>query len=388
MGKSSLGLIFMRGCEEFGSKVEYYLNQWYGKPENESYVIKTECPRFSTGEGKGVIHESLRGKDVFILVDPFNYSITYEMYGVANRMSPDDHYQDTKRVLSAIAGKAKRITVIMPMLYEGRQHRKTGRESLDCAHALQELGEMGVTNIITFDAHDPRVQNAIPLTGFDNMQPKYQMVKAMSREYPNAQDGDTPPEKPPVKFLSKDTVVISPDEGGINRAISFSKSLGLAAGMFYKRRNVNKVVNGSNPVEAHVYIGDSLEGKDAIVVDDMISSGGSLIDTFTQMKLEKKTRRNFAFITFGLFCNGLEKFDAAYEQGLFEKIYITNLIYGPPELIGRPWISTVDMSKYAAYVIDAVHRDDSVGAIIDPEEKIRTLLLKNYPGKEKQISEL
>jgi ribose-phosphate pyrophosphokinase len=377
MKKESLGLIFMKGCEEFGAKVEYYLKQWYDQGETnprKSYRINAECPRFATGEGKGVIHESLRGKDVFILVDPFNYSVEYTMYDQMNRMSPDDHFQDTKRVLSAIAGKAKRITVIMPMLYEGRQHRKASRESLDCAHALQELGNMGVTNIITFDAHDPRVQNAIPLIGFDNMQPKYQMVKAMSREFHD------------VEFLTQSTLVISPDEGGINRCLSFSKSLGLAAGMFYKRRNLNTIVNGTNPVEKHIFIGDGLEGKDAIVVDDMISSGDSLIDTFRQMK-GKGTKRNFAFITFGLFCNGLEKFNRAYEEGLFDKIYVTNLIYNPPELLKQPWISIVDMSKYAAYVIDAVHRDDSVGAIIDPEEKITSLLLELYPNKKKEIQD-
>jgi ribose-phosphate pyrophosphokinase len=352
----------MKGCEEFGHKVEYYLKQWM--EYDESFIIETHCPRFTSGEGKGMILETIRGKDIFILLDTFNYSITYSMYGFQNHMSPDDHFQDVKRVLSAIGGKAKRITVIMPMLYEGRQHRKAFRESLDCAHALQELSAMGAANIITFDAHDPRVQNAVPLAGFDNIQPKYQMVKAMSREYED------------VEFMSPNTVLISPDEGGMNRCLSYASSLDLDVGMFYKQRDVQNVDDGMNKIVKHVYIGDDLTGKDVIVVDDMISSGESLIDTLRRID-KMNVKRSFAFITFGMFTGGLRAFDEAWEQGVFEKIFVTNLIYNSPELLARPWVSIVDMSKYTAYIIDAIHRDDSIGAIIDPNMKIRALLEKS-----------
>jgi ribose-phosphate pyrophosphokinase len=359
---NSLGLILMKGCEAFGEKVKYYLNSWNNNTRFE-LTIKTDCPRFATGEAKGVILESIRGRDIFIICDPFNYSVTYKMYGRDVPMSPDDHFQDLKRVLSAIAGKAKRTTVIMPMLYEGRQHKRTHRESLDCASSLQELVQMGVSNIVTFDAHDPRVQNAIPLSGFDNMQPKYQMVKALVKAYPD------------VQFSSDNLVIISPDEGGMNRGLSYSSILNVDVGMFYKRRNLSKVVNGTNPIEAHEYIGNNLDGKDVIVVDDMIASGESMIDTFRELRA-KGARRIWAFITFGLFCNGLEKFDNAYGTALFDKIFITNLIYSPEELLMRPWVQSVDLSKYTAYVIDAINNDASVGAIIDPNKKITALLSK------------
>ncbi|MDR1062220.1 MAG: ribose-phosphate diphosphokinase [Clostridiales bacterium] len=356
---NSLGLIPLRGCEAFVDKVEYYIKFW--RNYTGSYKISVNCPRFSTGEAKGLVAESVRGKDIFLFVDPFNYSITYKMYGVVNRMSPDDHFQDTKRILSAIGGQAKRITVIMPMLYEGRQHRKTFRESLDCAYSLQELTRMGVSNIITFDAHDPRVQNAIPLSGFDNMQAKYQMVKALTRQY-----GD-------VEFMSSRTVLISPDNGGVDRCLSYSSALNLDIGMFYKRRDAVVVIDGANPIEDHKYIGPDVAGRDAIVVDDMVSSGDSLLDTFRILR-GLGAKRNFAFVTFGLFCNGLKKFDDAYEAGLFNRLFVTNLIYNPDELQSKEWASIVDMSKYTAYVVEAINQDASVGAIIDPNKKIGALL--------------
>jgi ribose-phosphate pyrophosphokinase len=290
------------------------------------------------------------------------------MQGAINRMSPDDHFQDTKRIVSAIGGKAKRITLIMPMLYEGRQHRKTFRESLDCAYSLQELTNMGVSNIVTFDAHDPRVQNAIPMSGFDNMQAKYQMVKAMTREY-----GD-------VEFLAAQTIIISPDVGGFDRCLSYSSSLNLDVGMFYKRRSALVVVDGANPIVDHKYIGPDVAGKDAIVVDDMISSGESLLDTFKALR-ELGVRRNFAFVTFGLFSDGFGKFDAAYAKGLFDRLFVTNLLYNPDELISKPWVNIVDMSKYTAYVVEAINQGASVGAIIDPNKKIHALLHDMYRGR-------
>lgn len=357
----NLGIICMSGCEDLCSRVEYYLKSWRGT--EDSFRIRAECPRFSTGESKGMLYESIRGRDLFIISDPFNYSVTYKLHEMEVPMSPDDHFQDLKRIISAIGGKAKRITVIMPMLYESRQHKRTYRESLDCATSLQELVNMGVSNIVTFDAHDPRVQNAIPLNGFDNMSPKYQMIKAMVKHV----DG--------VRFNPADTVIVSPDEGGVHRCLSYSSVLNLEMGMFYKKRDLSHVVDGTNPIESHEYIGSSLEGKDAIVVDDMISSGASLLDTFRELK-RLGARRVFSFITFGLFCNGYEKFDTAYSEGLFDKIFITNLNYRPPELLAKPWIVDVDLSKYTAYVIDAINRDASVGAIIDPNTKIVALLQK------------
>ncbi len=361
MMNSSLGLIIMKGSEEFGSAVEYYLKKWHDF--DGTYVIKAECPRFSTGEAKGYLKESVRSKDIFIICDIFNYSVTYQMYGMTVPMSPDDHFQDIKRIISAIGGKAKRISVIMPMLYEGRQHKRTHRESLDCAMMLQELTAMGVSNIITFDAHDPRVQNAIPLEGFDNMQPTYQMLKALVRSDPE------------IKFDPAKLIMVSPDEGGVGRCLQYSSSLKLDLGMFYKRRNLSKIVDGMNPIEAHEYIGNDLHGKTAIVADDMISSGGSMIDTFHSLK-EKGAEKIYAFITFGLFCNGLEKFDKAYAEGIFDKIFITNLNYRTPELKEREWCQSVDLSKYTAYAIDALHLEKSISSIIDPHGKITALVEK------------
>ena len=358
----NLALICMRGCEDFVRKVEYYLQKWHNT--DRTYILKAECPRFATGEGKGLILESLRGRDIYIITDPFNYSVTYKMYGKEVPMSPDDHFQDLKRIIAAIGGKAKRISVIMPMLYEGRQHKRTYRESLDCATALQELVQMGVSDIVTFDAHDARVQNAIPLSGFDNMHPTYQMIKALVKSEKD------------INFDRDKLLIVSPDEGGISRCLSYTSVLNLDVGMFYKRRNLAKIVDGTNPIESHEYIGSEINGKDVIVIDDMISSGASLIDTFKHLK-EKGARRVYSFITFGLFCNGLEKFDKAYEEGYIDGVFGTNLTYRTPELLSRPWFHEVDVSKYIAYFISALNHDVSTSLIMDPHEKIKQLLEKH-----------
>lgn len=357
-----LGIICMPGCEAFAEKVQRYIQGW--RNEDNRYIIKTVFPRFASGEGKGLIKESMRGKDVYIITDIFNYSVTYEMYGMTVPMSPDDHFQDLKRAISAMAGKPKRITVIMPMLYEGRQHKRTSRESLDCALALQELVHMGVSNIITVDAHDARVQNAIPLSGFDDIHPTYQMIKSLTRAVPD------------VKFDDDCLAIISPDEGGVNRCLYYSSVLGVNVGMFYKRRNYSVIVNGTNPIEAHEYLGRDVSGKDIIVVDDMISSGQSMLDIFKSLK-EKGAARIFAFSSFGLFSNGLQKFDDAYQEGLFDKIFTTNLIYRSPELLSREWYQEVDMSKYVAYIIEELNHDKSISSLIDPFVKIKALLEKH-----------
>ena len=361
MPKNTLGLVAMKGCEEFAQKVIYYLKEW--NELDYEPTVKMDCPRFATGEGKGVLVESVRGKDLFIICDPFNYSVEYKMYGRSVPMSPDDHFQDLKRILSAAGGKEKRATVIMPALYEGRQDRKTYRESLDCAIMLQELVNMGVSNIVTFDAHDSRVQNAVPLCGFDNMEARYQMIKAFLRTYPG------------YRFNRDNVMVISPDEGGLIRAVPYSSVLGLDLGMFSKRRDVSKVVDGANPIERHEYIGGEMEGKDVMVVDDVIATGGSLIHTCEAIK-EMGAKHIYLFATFGQFCNGYAAFDEAYEQGKFDKVFITNLIYSPKELLQKPWLVSVDLSKYVAYVIDAIFNDYSIGAIIDPNDKILKLLGK------------
>lgn len=356
-----LGIICMPGCETLGSKVQSYIQHW--RNENCNYIIDVSLPRFSSGEAKGLLRESVRGKDIFIITDMFNYSITYRMYNTISPMSPDDHFQDLKRIIAAIGGKAKRITVIMPMLYEGRQHKRSSRESLDCALALQELVNMGVGNIITFDAHDPRVQNAIPLSGFDNIHPTYQMIKALLRTTPD------------IVIDDKNLAIISPDEGGVSRCLYYSSVLNVNIGMFYKRRNYAVVVNGRNPIEAHEYLGSSIEGKDIIVVDDMISSGDSMLDIFTKLK-EKGAKRIFAFVSFGLFCNGFEEFDKAYNQKLFDKIFTTNLIYRPDELLQKEWYCQVDMSKYISYIVEELNQDRSISSLIDPFKKIKDLLNK------------
>lgn len=359
-----LSVIGMSGCEQFVAQVDNYLKEWRRHGGEESFLAKAECPRFSTGEAKGTLHQSLRGHDVYIVCDPFNYSVTYNMYGKQVPMSPDDHYADLKRVIAAIAGKARRVSVIMPMLYEGRQHKRTHRESLDCALMLQELVSIGVQNIITFDAHDPRVQNAIPLCGFDDVRPTYQMIKALVRAYPD------------ISIDKEDMVIISPDEGAMGRCMYFSSMMGLDIGMFYKRRNYAKVVNGRNPIEAHEYLGRDLHGKDAIIVDDMISSGESLLDVASQLK-EKGAKRIFCFDTFGLFTDGLEKFDKAHKEGLIDRIFTTNLVYRSPELLAKEWYVEVNMCKYVAYIIDTLNHDETISNLLNPAKRIHNLLEKH-----------
>lgn len=359
-----LSIISMRGCEEITDKIDWYLRQFRKDYENEeSYITHIKCPRFGSGEAKCVINETVRGHDVYIICDMFNHGITYSMYGVENRMSPDDHYQDLKRIIAAISGKARRVTVVMPMLYEGRQHRRTARESLDCAMALQELVNMGVSNIITFDAHDARVQNAIPLSGFDDVQTTYQMIKALSRQVPD------------ISFNKDDTIVISPDEGGMKRAMYYSSVLGLDLGMYYKRRNYSIIVDGKNPIEAHEYLGRDVKGKDVMIIDDMISSGESVLDIGKKLK-EQGAKRIFIFTAFGLFCNGLEKFDEAYKNGEITKVFTTNLIYRIPELFERDWYCEVDMSKYVSLLINTLNHDDTISNLLVPAQRIEKLLEK------------
>ncbi len=360
-----LGLIGMKGCEEITDKVDGYLLQWARErnldPDITTFKIGYQCPRFSSGEAKAVITESVRGFDIFIVCDVFNYGVTYKMYGMEVPMGPDDHYADLKRLIAAIGGKAKRITVIMPMLYESRQHKRNARESLDCAIALQEIHNMGVDNIITFDAHDPRVQNAIPLSGFENVQPFYQMIKALVNNVPD------------IEFDKHKLMMVSPDEGGMARSIYYASVLELEMGMFYKRRDYSVVIDGHNPIISHDFLGDNVEGMDVIVVDDMIASGESLIDVSRKLK-ERGARRIFAFISFSLFVDGLEKFDKAYEQGYFEKIFSTNLVYATPELIAREWFVQADMSKYMALIIDTLYHNKTMADLLDPVKRINSFL--------------
>ncbi len=354
-----LSVIGMRGCEEFTKQVDRYLMEW--RSSVHSFVVEADCPRFGSGEAKGALHQSMRGHDVFIVSDCFNYGVTYKMYERVVPMSPDDHFQDLKRIIAAIAGKARRISVIMPMLYEGRQHKRSSRESLDCALALQELVNMGVENIITFDAHDARVQNAIPLSGFENVRCTYQMIKALVKNVPD------------LSLNRNDIAVVSPDEGGMNRCIYYSSVLKLDLGMFYKRRNYSVIIDGKNPIEAHEYLGQSVEGKDIIVVDDMISSGGSIIEVAQKLKA-KGAKRIFVFATFGLFCNGLEIMDKAYEDGLIDKIFTTNLVYRPQELLDRPWYCEVNMCKYVSLMIDTLNHDESISTILNPASRIHAFI--------------
>ncbi len=350
-----LSVITMRGGEDFAKQVDAYLMGW--RSSVNSFLVDADCPRFGSGEGKGALHQSLRGHDVFIICDVFNYGATYNMYGQTVPMSPDDHFQDLKRIIGSIAGKAKRISVIMPMLYEGRQHKRSSRESLDCAMALQELVNMGVTNILTFDAHDPRVQNAIPLCGFDDIRPTYQMIKAFIKE----SDG--------LSLNNRDIAVVSPDEGGMNRAMYYSSVLTLDLGMFYKRRDYTKIVNGRNPIVAHEYLGRDVKGKDIIVVDDMISSGDSIIEVASHLKA-MGAKRIYVFATFGLFCNGFENLDKAYENGEIERIFTSNLIYRSDELKAKPWYREVNMCKYVSLLIDTLNHDESISSILNPVNKI------------------
>ena len=361
---AELSVIGMRGCEAFAEQVDNYLKEWRRHNSEETYLVEALCPRFGTGEGKGLIHESMRGQDVYIICDVFNYGVTYKMYGQTVPMSPDDHYADLKRIVAAIAGKARRITVIMPMLYEGRQHKRTTRESLDCAIMLQELVKIGISNIITFDAHDPRVCNAIPLSGFDNVRPSYQMIKALIKAVPD------------VEIDKEHLMMISPDEGAMSRCMYYSSVLGIDIGMFYKRRNYSVIVNGKNPIEAHEYLGQDLTGKDVVVVDDMISSGESMLDVCKQLKT-RGAKRIFVFSTFGLFTDGFDKFDKAYEEGIVSKVFTTNLVYRRPGLIDKPWHVDVNMCKYTAYIIDTLNHDATISMLLDPVKKINTIVNKH-----------
>lgn len=358
-----LGLIAMKGAEEMGKKLNEYLVNWAHKGgyDVDTFLIESECPRFSSGDGKGLIKSTVRGKDLFIIIDVGNYNVKYQMYDQQNAMSPDDHYQDLKRIIQAASGKAHRINVIMPILYGGRQHRRNYRESLDCACALQELYQMGVSNILTVDAHDPRVHNAIPLMGFDNMMPSYQVLKAMFQTIPH------------LKTTPDEFMVISPDEGALNRNMYYASMLGVPMGMFYKRRDYSKIINGHNPIVAHEYLGNSVEGKDVFIADDIISSGESMLDIAYALK-ERKARRVFCYATYGLFVNGLEKFDKANEDGYIDAVFSTNLTYRTDELLKREWFHEVDCSKYISYFIASLNHDVSIGNVIDPNAKIKALL--------------
>ena len=382
MPTGTLGLIPTASCMELGKKVDSYLSTWREHREHEhhndiafkeyhkeSYIIEPHIPRFGSGEAKCVINQSVRGYDLYIMVDVTNYSMTYSLCGHTNHMSPDDHFADLKRVIAAVGGKARRITVILPFLYESRQHRRTARESLDCPLALQELYNMGIDNIITFDAHDPRVQNAIPLKGFETVQPAYQFVKGILREVTD------------LKIDSDHMMVISPDEGGTNRAVYLASVLGLDVGMFYKRRDYSRIVDGRNPIVAHEFLGSSVEGKDVIIIDDMISSGESMIDVATELK-KRKANRIFVVATFGLFTNGLEKFDQAVADGTIYKVVTTNLTYQTPELLSKPYYISCDMSKYIAYIIDTLNHDSSISDLLNPYDRIERLVSK-YKAEQK-----
>jgi len=369
-----LGIIALESHRILGEKINAHLIEWRKKRSNthpgslerksNSYLINTSVPRFGSGEAKGVIKESVRGDDLYILVDVCNYSITYHLCQNINHMSPDDHFQDLKRIIAAVGGKARRITVIMPYLYESRQHKRTRRESLDCALALKELVRMGVDNIITFDAHDPRVQNAIPLKGFETVQPVYQFIKGLFRAVPDL-------------HIDKNTMmVISPDEGGMSRAIYMANVLGLDMGMFYKRRDYARIINGMNPIVAHEFLGADVEGKDMIIIDDMISSGTSVLEVAAQLK-ERKAGRIFICSTFGLFTNGLNVFDKAYNDGLFDYVLTTNLVYQTPDLLGKPYYINCDLSKYIAYIIDTLNHDASISNLLSPIERINNFLEKH-----------
>ena len=367
----TLGIVPLKSCSKMGEKVDDYLVQWREQREHEnqsnlafsgykrdSYVVSASTPRFGSGEGKGVLNDSIRGYDLYIMVDVCNYSIEYSLCGTTNHMSPDDHYADLKRIIAAAGGKARRINVIMPFLYESRQHKRSGRESLDCALMLQELTAMGVENIITFDAHDPRVHNSIPLKGFESVSCTYQFIKYLLLGVDD------------LHIDSEHMMVISPDEGGMGRAVYFANVLGLDMGMFYKRRDYTKIVNGRNPIVAHEFLGTNVEGKDVIIIDDMISSGESMIDVASELK-KRGASRVFCATTFGLFTNGFDKFDEAYEKGIIDKILTTNLVYQPDELLSKPWYINVDMSKYMALLIDTLNHDSSISDLLNPVDRIQ-----------------
>ena len=372
----TLGLIPLESCASLGQKVNQYLTEWraershaqstalhFSEYSKDSYIVKAKNPRFGSGEAKGVIEESVRGCDLYLMVDVCNYSQTYSLCGYVNHMSPDDHYQDLKRIIAAVEGKARRINVIMPFLYESRQHKRTKRESLDCALAMQELVDMGVENIITFDAHDPRVQNSIPLIGFDNFSPQYQFMKALLRAVPDL-------------IIDKDhLMIVSPDEGAMHRAVYLSNVLGVDMGMFYKRRDYSTIVNGKNPIVAHEFLGSDLKGKDLIVIDDMISSGDSMLDVAKQLKA-RGAGRVFVCTTFGLFTDGFAHFDEYYEKGYINKVVTTNLNYLPPEVNDKPYFAIADMSKFIALIIESLNHDKSISNVLNPTDKIHALLEK------------
>lgn len=371
-----LGVLAMKSSSELGDKVNRYLVSWRNERDNEhtstiafsgyqrdSFLIQSKCPRFGTGEGKGMISESVRGYDLYIIVDVTNYSLTYTVCGHPNHMSPDDHFQDLKRIIAAVGGKARRITVIMPFLYESRQHKRSTRESLDCAIALEELYSMGVESIITFDAHDPRVQNAVPLKTFETIKPTYQFIKTLLRNVPD------------IQFKSDKMLIISPDEGAMERAVYFANVLGLDMGLFYKRRDYTKIVNGRNPIVAHEYLGSPLDGRDAIIIDDMISSGDSMLEVAAELK-RRGAGRIFVCATFGLFTDGLDRFDEAYASGLIYRVVTTNSIYQTPELLSREYYLSADMSKYIALLIDTLNHDQSISEFLDPTDRIHKILVK------------
>ena len=378
----SLGIIAHKSIVPLGEKVDSYIVKWRKNRQNEnkssivfhgyekdSYLIKADCPRFGSGEAKGIVNESVRGKDIYIMLDVGNYSCTYTMGGQTQRMSPDDHYADLKRIISAMTDKPRKITVIMPFLYESRQHKRSGRESLDCAVMLQELQQYGVDNIVTFDAHDPRVVNAIPKSGFENVKPTYQFVKALLRSTPD------------LEINNDHMMVISPDEGAMHRAIYFANLLGVDVGMFYKRRDYSRVVDGRNPIVAHEFLGADVKGKDMIIIDDMISSGESMLEVAKLLK-DREARNIYMCSTFGLFTSGLEKFDKAYEEGLFTKVLTTNVVYQTPELLSREYYISCDLSKYIALIIDKLNHDASISGLLDPADRIQKVI-KKFKNHEK-----
>ena len=371
-----LGIISLAGAQELSRKVEAHLVRWakLAGLDYDTFLIESSCPRFSSGDGKGMINSTVRGYDLFFIVDVGNYSLTYNYFGQENRMSPDDHYQDLKRLIQAASGKAHRMNVVMPLLYGGRQHRRSYRESLDCAYMLQELQHMGVSNLLTFDAHDPRVQNAVPVMGFDNLMPEYQVLKKLFKDFPD------------LSTDKNDFMIVSPDEGALNRNMHYASVLGVELGMFYKRRDYSRIVDGRNPIVAHEYLGASVEGKDVFVADDIISSGESVLDIAENVK-ERRANRFFAYATYAIFTNGLEKFDKAYEQGLIDGIFGSNLTYLKPELRNRPWFHEVDVSKYIAYFSSALNHDVSISSLLYPHSKIEALLKKRALERAKYADE-
>lgn len=374
---NDMAIIAAEGAKQLGDMIDAYLVEWYnneardqGKPANkETFLIKNSCPRFTTGDGKGMILETVRGKDIYIVCDVGNYSIEYNMFGSMNRMSPDDHYADLKRIIGAVAGKAAKITVIMPLLYGGRQHRRNSRESLDCAQMLRELEDLGVSDIITFDAHDPRVQNAVPMLGFDNFLATYQILKALIEKFPD------------IKLNKENMMVVSPDEGAMFRNIYYSSVLGIDLGMFYKRRDYSTIVNGRNPIVCHEYIGNSVEGKNIMVADDIIATGDSVIHLCQELKA-KGAKNIFIIATYALFTEGVEKFEKAYRDGLFTAVLSTNLTYSRPDVVTTDWFVSADMSKFIAYIISSCNQSRSLSSLLDPHDKINELMERFNDNKQ------